>query len=453
MPNTPKTVCEKAGGTWNESIKSKLPQCQLGCCLIGDQAAFTTQITCSKMSGLYGLNVNFLANVNNELDCLANANPSLKGACVYTQNYVKTCTLTTKSDCQTMAKNSAYSDVQFNNGLLCTAGTLGTNCVKTGNTQCDDSGNVRFVDSCSNLANIYDYNKLTDSDYWTYIQEPTCGDKAGNKNSASCGACDYLSGSMCKQKAIGDSVSSGNYICKDLDCKTYRGSYSGSLTGVATADNYPRHGETWCATDNKGGGTTTSPGATYFRMMCYNGEVTNYECEKTRQEICAETVVDAKTNFKTANCRANVWQDCTTQNNSADCNDATVRDCTWINNNGFYFTTDSSGARYLSNDPGTSNEAGMCVPKYPPGFNRDGGDATANCILASAVCYVKFEKGVSTGGNWKCTQNCSCLDSSWQTGLNNVCNQLGDCGNKINYIGKSGKTQVQIKMVNISTTK
>jgi hypothetical protein len=278
MPST-QAVCEQNYGYWSEKLKAELPQCQPGCCLIGDQAAFVTQVSCSRMSSLYGVESNWQPNVNSELECLASANPRAKGACVFTKNYAKACTSSTKKDCQTTAKNSAYSDVTFHEDYLCSSQELGAICAKTTNTQCDEKNDVRFVDSCGNLANIYASSKINDENYWTKIQEPGCtsSNNPSNKNSATCGDCDYLSGSMCKKKATGDSVNAGNYICKDLDCKGYSGQ------GFDGNTKYPKHGETWCATDT----ITTdnnAPGSTYFKLACYNGEVTKEECDSTRQK-------------------------------------------------------------------------------------------------------------------------------------------------------------------------
>ena len=441
-----KSVCEDNGGFWSEKSKNELPQCKNGCCLIGDSASFVTQVSCNRMSALYGLEVNFQAGINTELNCLASANPSVKGACVYTQDYVKTCSLSTKKECQDKSKSTALSGVEFHEGYLCSAPELETVCSKSQNTKCGENDKVYFVDTCGNLANVYDSSKVNDENYWTKIQEPTCTttNDAGNKNSPSCGNCDYYLGSMCKQKKIGDTVDSGNYLCKDLDCVDYRGVYSSSSSGIATATNYPKHGESWCATDETNDGTASSPGATSFVLTCYNGEVNApSECDSTRQTICKETIVNTDTGFKTAGCKTNLWQDCYAQNDSVECLNEDERDCNWIegdNWNEYYFSAING---FLKNDEDDSAPKGICTPKYSPGFTTGNSN---DCGVASTVCYVKMRKpirSVVTQEGWTCdtsksSSNCSCLENSWENSMNQVCTQFGDCGNKVNYIGEFG---------------
>lgn len=459
MPST-KAVCDVDGGVWSEKSKSELPQCKNGCCQIGNSVSFVTQTACNRMSSLYGLEINFQASINTELSCLANANPNVKGACVYTKDYVTKCGMTTKKECQDNAKKTTLSNVQFHEGYLCSAPELETICSKSQNTKCGEDDKVYFVDTCGNLANVYDSAKIKDENYWTKIQEPTCATEndLGNKNSPSCGDCDFYSGSMCREKKIGEAVDFGNYLCKDLDCKDYRGKYSNSPTGYATASIYPRHGESWCATDEKDGGTSLSPGATSFLLTCYNGEVNEpYECDETRQEVCEEIVVNPTTKFKTSNCKVNEWGDCIFQNKSSDCLNVDVRDCNWIklkDSNGYYFSSDN----YLKNDDDSSAPDGICVPKYQPGFTPNGEGGTPSCGLASTVCYVKMNKWWLSGAinkdnaDWKCDDknpgnNCSCLDNSWKQDMNDICVQMGDCGIKKNYIGELGypTKSVQIK--------
>ena len=471
MSNTPQIVCEEEGGYWSEKDEKDLPQCQLGCCLIGDQAAFVTQISCNRLSSLYDQEIDWRSDITTEISCLENANPSEKGACVYTSNYVVTCEFTTREDC--LGKKTSQSGVEFHEGYLCSAEELGADCAKSQQTRCEGD-DVYFVDTCGNLANIYDSSKANDENYWTYIQEPTCSDGNGNKNSGSCGDCDYYSGSMCKEKEAGDSIDVGNYMCKDLDCRNYKGEYSGS--------GYPKHGESWCATDNPVQGLNENlPGSSYFRLICYNGEVTVEECDSTRQKICAEKVMDGASGFLASNCKINVWEDCTLQNNSQDCLDCNVRDCMWYS--GGYFTDEGvseADCTYQVVDEGLfglfgSNktctpedicelnenedgcvlkdgreEIGMCVPKYAPGFERDGSEDTAGseyCSLANSICYITYEKSLLPGSQWECVENCNCLTSGWAEERNQICITLGDCGVKKNFVGTFGKEFKTVKKV------
>ena len=48
MENTPQRVCQEQGGTWDERDVEEVPQCQLGCCIIGDQAAFVPLVRCKR---------------------------------------------------------------------------------------------------------------------------------------------------------------------------------------------------------------------------------------------------------------------------------------------------------------------------------------------------------------------------------------------------------------------
>jgi hypothetical protein len=463
-------ACTENGGHWFDKSESDLPQCKLGCCLMGSQVAFVTQTNCNRLASLYGLTINFKPAITDELTCLASANPDVKGACVYTKDYVKTCELTTKKDCQDKAKMSAYQGAAFHEDYLCSAPELETVCGMSKETRCEGD-DVYFVDTCGNLANIYDASKVEDENYWKKIQNPTCGDNNGNKDSASCGDCDYYSnsGTMCKIKEKGESVTVGNYLCKDLDCKDYRGLYDRSGTGHATASIYPRHGETWCATDNKNGAGLYSPGATSFRMICYNGEVTREECDSTRQKICFENVTDVKTGFRTANCGVNVWGDCWQQGTQKDCQDINARDCSWVALKGYSFSSDKGLIMNNSAEDNDDNGKGVCVPKFQPGFVRDGGETEKNvkasCGLSTITCIVNMKKdawhSLFGGGDWECDHglfgnkrdenNCSCVENdnkdydkgkTWAESLMPVCVQMGDCGEKVNYIGEPGSVKI-----------
>jgi len=166
---------------------------------------------------------------------------------------------------------------------------LATNCGPTTKTICiDGKEEVYFKDSCGNLANIYDASRSDDETYWakTISKPESCNPDSGNANSATCGNCDYFLGSTCKEYSRAKDArvpKLGDYICRDLSC-TYEG------------QRY-EHGETWCA--NSKGINENLPGSRYFRLVCYNGDVTVEPCADERKEVCLQGSVNG---FSSAVC-------------------------------------------------------------------------------------------------------------------------------------------------------
>ena len=461
IENTPQVTCkEEDGGFWKPDKASELPQCQLGCCLIGDQAAFVTQTRCKSLSDFYGLETNYRTDIQSEIQCIASAYPKVKGACVFEKEFQRTCQFSTKKECQEIELSSGYSDVEFHEGYLCSATVLATNCGKSKKTTCvDGKDDVYFLDTCGNLANIYDYSKQQDDKYWTYVAG-TGGVEVCAVGSEGCGNCDYLSGTTCK-------ADGGTHVCKDLGCEDadFKEEYKRD----------PKHGETWCAKsegtssiDLSGGNTITTdsskenlPGSRYFRLVCYNGDVTVEPCADYRQEICLQSEVSS---FKTAACRVNIWQDCYSQDNAKDCENSAKRDCKVVE--GFSILKDEGGNSLFS-DNGTITDS-SCVPRYSPGFNfwEPGGDAESFCSLASTICVVDYESGILSKEkgeivpNEECMKVCkdagretddcedecmpACVDSdgnileSWKDDMKERCSYFGDCGSSVNYIGEEG---------------
>lgn len=343
----------------------------------------------------------------------------------------------------------------FYENKLCTDESLGTNCAPTQQTTCvPGRDEVYYMDSCGNVANIYDSTKLNDKTYWgnVFSKDESCNPDSGNPNSASCGNCDYFLGSVCSAYNRGETArpSVGNYICKDLSCN-----YNGQTF---------QHGETWCAdtsgtTDIFFGGenrvnifTENTPGSKYARAVCYNGEVTVESCSDFRQEVCMQTEVN---NFKNAACIVNKWQDCYGQVKQKDCENTDKRDCTWLPGVELNAVAQATGGSKYDTVPAfrgsqpqqtssgsvestTEKDDGACIPKYNPGFDFwEAGDGESICAMANTQCVVKFEKGI-LGGEPKCVKNCECLDEAWEQKMNNMCIRMGDCGDKNNYLGYAG---------------
>jgi len=390
LENTPQKVCEENTGVWYDKSSDEIPQCGLGCCIVGDQAAFVTQTRCKRISALYGLNTNFRTDLSSEIQCIASITSEVKGACVFEKDFEKTCLFETKKKCSEISNSSFYE------GALCSDESLGTNCGPSKKTTCvDGRDEVYFLDTCGNIANVYDSSKINDKEYWSKVKDvsESCGYSSSNADSSSCGNCDYYLGSTCKAYSSGDKKPAyGDNICKDLSCE-----YEGKTY---------QHGETWCAVNK--GITNNLPGSRHFRLVCYNGDATIEPCADFRQEACLESDIDG---FSTAACRVNRWQDCTSQSNQKDCENQDRRDCRWVEN--------------------------KCVAKYSPGFDFwKGGDSESICSIGSAQCVVKFEKKIL--GGKECVENCDCISDAWTAKMNNICIALGDCGSKTNYLGYAG---------------
>ena len=485
LENTPKIVCENNHGVWSDKSSDELPQCQLGCCLIGDQAAYVTQTRCERLSSFTGVKINFRKDIQDEFSCIASAASEAKGACVFEKNSERTCKITTKKQCLSYQQNNQAGNsgkgiiknlfggkkeqnqtgettVTFHEGYLCSATSLGTNCGPKGGTTCvKGKDQVYFLDTCGNLANIYDSSKLNDENYWTYIKDPSesCGSNSANTNSKTCGNCNYYLGSTCKayRKTNAPHPKYGNYICGDLSCK-YKG------------ETY-KHGEVWCDTNTKEGLSKFLPGSESFRLLCYDGEVTVEPCDPWRASVCVQSEING---LKYASCQSNKWQDCTAQDNEKDCLNNETRDCEWV-----------PGHSILKNEDGTEKDVtnlkgekvkAACVPKYAPGFNFWENPTTAEnnnrnsesagiCSTGTRTCIIKYKYGIFKSKKdiekdpakqkKYCTENCQCIPgyiegeaknckkgcksySDYIKSLQDTCEALGDCGISTNYIGVQG---------------
>jgi len=419
--NTPSVVCSSNNGTW--AVVSP-PQCQLGCCVLGDQAAFVTLTRCKALSSQLGLQTNYDKTITDETQCVLSAQGQDKGACVYESEFQKTCKLTTRAECGAGVNGTAIKG-SFYKGKLCTAEELGTVCAPTEKTTCvPGKDGVYFVDTCGNAANIYDSTKLKDTDYWSNIKDTSESCGAGNANSlsASCGNCNYLQGSFCRSaNSAGKQPTYGNNICADLNCPS-----------TQNGKSY-KHGESWCVYNDKG---TTNQGANavgsrFYKHVCSNGEELVEQCADFRQEECLQSSINTTSgSFSQAACRVNRWQDCTAQDNKQDCVNTDRRDCLWKEGVSF-------GNRTNTNDA----SSGACIPQNSPGLQFwQGDDAKQVCAQGNAQCIVKFEKSLFSNG-MQCKENCECLTPDWQAKRVSICTSLGDCGPKINWVGSSGYKQ------------
>src|SRR3989344_4834352 len=191
-------------GIWSEETP---PQCSLGCCVLGDQAAFVSLVRCKRLSAFLGLQTNYKPNIQDEVQCVLSVQNQEKGACVYEFEFEKTCKVTSRAECSG-GVNGTKAEGQFYPGKLCSAEELGTPCAPTRETMClPGKDEVYFVDSCGNTANIYDASKIDDKRYWSTIfdKSEACNPNSPNANSKNCGNCNYLQGSYCRDAQKGNS--------------------------------------------------------------------------------------------------------------------------------------------------------------------------------------------------------------------------------------------------------
>jgi len=477
MESVPQLVCNAQNGTWIDKPIEEVAQCQLGCCIIADQAAFVSLVRCKRLSTYYGVQVNFRRDIFSEVDCIAVANGQDKGACVYEESFERKCKFTTRTECSApdgiVSVNGSIgvsttnsSEKRFYKDYLCSAEQLATTCARQATTKCDE-GKVYWYDSCGNRENIYSSNLQKSWNNGKMIKDDSLNPILNNGNDKNNGNCDYLQGARCApyNSPVGGPAYGNNY-CKRTECT----GDAKILGGKTTRKN----GESWCIYDTTVGNGLDAPGSRHFRYICIDGNVEVEACDDYRARVCFQNddIDTGSGKFSTAACRVNRWQDCLAQTKQNDCEDRDIRECIWLSsvkglgvgqasssssgnqNVGFSNPTAQVIAPITGNAvaPITGNSIfgggddeeeqetasnrpdGICVPNYPPGLQFwNKGEATSICGTVSAKCIVTYkQKGM--GGDMECEENCDCLKEQWAASMNNICKSVGDCGGYVNYL-------------------
>ncbi len=443
MSNTPREACEVKNGEWRAESNCDIPQCELGCCLIGTEAAYVTLARCNKLSGEYGVTPEFNRDVEDDLACLRLATSQDLGACVYEKDFIDTCKFTTRGECnaKNVEKSTNVSSVTFYKDYLCTAERLDTDCEPSESTRCEDR-KVYFEDTCGNRGNIYDANKINNDNYWSKIvpASESCDDSP-----RSCGNCEYLGkGTICGDAERGENPEIGDKICKDVNCYD-----------TSNGNDY-KNGESWCVYDNDNPGED-SVGSRHFRHICFMGEEIVEPCADFRQEICFEDTIGEEEDFSQAGCGVNRWEECTAQDSAEDCLNTDKRECVWLPLDDEFNLLTKFGSSSVSEtmvdreiarlivranqmvpesiSPDVGSENSICVPRYSPGLEFwNEGNSEKVCAVADKSCVVKYEKDL-IGGEWECVENCWCNEPETEAVMAMVCSKLGDCGPGYNYFG------------------
>jgi hypothetical protein len=348
MENVPQKVCTERGGAWSEKKAFELPQCQLGCCIISDQAAFVPLVRCKKLSSNFGIEMDYRSSVTSETECIALANDQDQGACVtYTATGVNSCKFSTRGECGALdgviALNVNRSELEIETGkkffhnMLCSAEELNTECARQVKTDCYQ-GKVYWFDSCGNRENVYSSDKDASWNRGRVASpDEICARTSGSRD---CGNCDYLLGSRCDEWSgilgIGKPAY-GDYFCKKTTCTDMDGKTR-------------LNGESWCVYDIEPGRGYELVGSRHFRQICIDGNVVTDPCKDFRNDICIHSgIPTSQGEFSTAACRVNRYQDCASITRKRDCENVDVRDCIWVEKpEGMNFATGGQGGS-LSN--------------------------------------------------------------------------------------------------------
>ena len=422
MEGTPQKVCQDNNGIWGNDVQCNIPQCNLGCCIMGDQGAFVTLTRCKQLSGFYGLKTDFRRTITDEATCIATAQQADKGACVTEDATagVKKCVFTTRAQCSvgnlggeanitltntTQVQNNTQAPVGFYKDTLCSAPELGSICGRSTKTvTIDGKDEVYFTDTCGNIANIYDASRFSDNQYWKKVfkKSESCGYGSSNAGSTTCGNCDYFRGSIAKKASRSTGFPSyGDYICVDLSCKT-----AGK-----------QHGESWCVSDSPNGNGQDTVGSRYYKEVCLFNEVVTEPCADFRGDICIQ---DSLNGFSEAACRTNRWQDCLAQKDESDCTNSDVRDCLW--RPGYYLSSSTSQIEKTNNDTekGDLTPEGLCMPKYPPGLTFWGSTSSSSGTTAFSSTTGNFSASSSQGTGYVSPSSSSGTSASTQCAFGNV---------------------------------
>lgn len=472
MGNTPKALCEEKGGTWDERPKEQIPQCQLGCCMLADQALFTTLVRCKSFASDFKIGINYRQDISTEAECLATVNSQTMGACVYEREFERVCDFTTQQACgaekivPTIDQDpTETSSKSLYPGYLCSADELATVCEEQVSLGCYEN-KVYWYDSCGNRENIY--SGMDDDDKvnsWSKgkIANPNSICNPVSSTTNDCGNCDYFAGTVCSEQ---DQRKPNDYYCKAITCTDENG-------------NIRKNGESWCVQDNSSKGDGFEfVGNRHYRQLCLDGEIVIEPCSDYRNEICIETSIDLadydlEGTYSTAKCRINRWRDCILIEKEEDCENEYRRDCYW-----YEPQTDFVDILYGNQ----SKIEGLCLPKSSPGLKTEDTSAQNHCNQMTFKATVNYTEG-GLGVLWKDIfkegdkaeekqekieeiydswkdyfditkileiveeinkgtfnrfeiENEYGLTKDWALEANQICSAIGDCGGYANYVGE-----------------
>jgi len=458
------TQCKQGGGTWNrDNNPAHILQCTSVCCNLQDRTKeWMPQPVCQAEGGSPD------TTITDPNRCFVPSED--KGACMFSN---KDCRFTTVADCK------SQGGVHFYSKSLCTNPALGANNKPTTNTICNpDNGNVYFVDSEGQQANIYNSQKTYDIDpnYWNSVislSDPSiCNGDPNTGNPAQCGLCNSPSSSTCSQipASAQDQPNYGHTMCVKTTCDITNApdfpsviKTKGGVSG--NGRDYAYNGEQWCISESPIGKGNDLVGSVYGIAKCHDGQinVSLTDVQGYRDFICGENVTNvqglglyslaAKRPNGASGCYA-ITSDLYYYHFDSDQGKFTGTDQTHTNNtqlceNASWGAGGGSDCMIQKIDV-TGNQGrpsngnfilfDVCVPRYPPAFTIKPTSAQlrqnskTTCSIGNYTCTTVWQKFIA-GTHWHCIANCGCLDPTFADQMNNLCTSLGDCGGYFNIAG------------------
>ena len=392
---------------WVDDANCNMPGARLGCCVLGSASIYETRGQCEVDTLILAMGDNAVVDWRADLNsgrCALLSVTQEEGACVI------------GNDCKFTNEGNCYNyGGEFYGNVLCTSPSLGTSCERTDRTTCvEGKDEVYFIDSCGNVANVYDSERIDDDDYWNVVDDDLCGAGEGNGNSESCGNCNRFLGGICGSASEDNfGVDEGDYYCRSTSCMFDGESY--------------KNGESWCVYDGVIGDGNDVVGSRHWKYVCSQGIVQIEPCADYRNQICIQTntfdVEGEKVEFRNSACIANNWRECLDLNGEED---------------GLEKCAESLNCQVDNIEIADKFSFGVCAPKYPGGFNlrneRYQKTAEQICDMADQKCTVVYAS--KTWGGCKIVANKGCLQEKFAEEMNDFCRGLGDCGGSANIVGE-----------------
>ncbi len=416
-----------------------VPECQKGCCKIGSQCGTMTEDSCRDLTNQYpDLELDYKAEINNEIECSNVCRAEKKGCCVI-DGKPNNCKLTSFSEC-------------------------------LGGDFYDETDCVDIPEKCNHCADKT-YKKTGCALEFTTGEDVYYYDKCDNpilfKDKPKDFDCDYAKGTLCREDKDKKTAECFSLNCpgeKLWDNKRVDENLDGNFDNDKSNFNGRKeriNGESWCEYDADAGPTRDLPGTRHYVHTCYEGEEVVDECKDFREEYCLQ--FDGL-DMDVAKCLPNRAVEkpcgaCAEDSNPKECCENTdLRDCVWISANKEKVAEDTkkieeNAEKKASEEKGENvdlpsarevdeNKDGVCVPLVPPGI-RFWEEDNSLCNYGSKTgdkALKAYWSNIGWGADWDCDAGCELYTQKFAYGQNVLCRAQGDCGADYNLAGKwSGK--------------